>query len=125
MFTYRNYGCRLFQSSSCLGSAAKLELDSKVDEPLKRQKPQAYTPLKGSKDSISESFWTTSNCDMDISTVQSQGSVSSVSTLTHDTRVAGSSNATSEFINHGELSFLLEVLLIVLALPAFNFTFTT
>ncbi|KAL3511889.1 hypothetical protein ACH5RR_024606 [Cinchona calisaya] len=91
-------------SSSFLGSATKPNLDSTVDEPLKKQKPQDHhIPLKGSKASISESFWMTSNCDMDISTVQSQVSISSGSTSTHDTHGAGSSNAPSEFVNHGLL----------------------
>lgn len=57
-----------------------------------------------SKPSISEGFWTTSTCDMDNSAVQSQGSISSIST-SHQTLDpngnAASANGPSEFVNHG------------------------
>lgn len=56
--------------------------------------------------SISGDFWSTSACDMDNSTVQSQGSISSFnkSIYAPDTHAGVSgSNPPSEFVNHGLL----------------------
>lgn len=105
---FRTSECHSLQSSGCLGSATEPKLDSTVDEPLQQKKPQAQRCSKYSKTSISEteSFWTNSNYDMGTSAVQSRGSVSSVSSLLMDTHGAGSSNASSEFVNHGKLIFV-------------------
>jgi hypothetical protein len=74
-----------------------------VDAPSKGLKNQGRT-LK--KPSISEDFWTTSTWDMENSAVQSQGSISSISTtnqILDPHAVAGSANTPSEFVNHGLL----------------------
>ncbi|XP_021672561.1 uncharacterized protein LOC110659025 isoform X3 [Hevea brasiliensis] len=93
--------CDLQQSSGCLGCYKKPTLITSVDEPSKGSKIQGQTVKKPS---ISEDFWTTSTCDMDNSAVQSQGSMSSISTINqiHDPHGGSSStNAPSEFVNHG------------------------
>ncbi|KAJ9190035.1 hypothetical protein P3X46_001272 [Hevea brasiliensis] len=90
-------------SSSCLGCYKKPTLITSVDEPSKGSKIQGQTVKKPS---ISEEFWTTSTCDMDKSAVQSQGSMSSISTInqTHDLHGGSSStSAPAEFVNHGLL----------------------
>ncbi|KAL3528867.1 hypothetical protein ACH5RR_008189 [Cinchona calisaya] len=87
----------------CLGSVSEPKLDLTVEEPLQQEKPEAQTPFKKSKASISESFWTNSNCDMDVRAFQSQGSVSSVSSSLTEVPGAGSSKASSDFVNHGLL----------------------
>lgn len=63
------------------------------------------------KPSISEDFWTTSTWDMDNSAVQSQGSMSSISTnQTLDPHGGSGSNTTpSEFVNHGKFFVPFEV----------------
>ncbi|KAF2299668.1 hypothetical protein GH714_002292 [Hevea brasiliensis] len=91
------------KSSSCLGCYKKPTLITSVDEPSKGSKIQGQTVKKPS---ISEEFWTTSTCDMDKSAVQSQGSMSSISTInqTHDLHGGSSStSAPAEFVNHGLL----------------------
>ncbi|XP_021610374.1 uncharacterized protein LOC110613516 isoform X2 [Manihot esculenta] len=87
----------------CLGCYKKPTLITSVDEPSKGSEIQGQTVKKPS---ISEGFWTTSTCDMDNSAAQSQGSMSSISTInqTHDLHGGSSSNnAPSEFVNHGVL----------------------
>ncbi|GMP34770.1 hypothetical protein CsSME_00007503 [Camellia sinensis var. sinensis] len=66
-------------NSGCLGIHCKSKLITSISEPLKRPKLQEQ---KASKLSISEDFWTTNTCEMDNSAVQSQGSISSISTST-------------------------------------------
>ncbi|XP_021627210.1 uncharacterized protein LOC110625848 isoform X4 [Manihot esculenta] len=90
-------------NSGCLGCYKKPTLITSVDEPSKGSKVQGQTVKKPS---ISEEFWTTSTCDMDNSAVQSQGSMSSISTINqiHDLHGGSSSTtAPSEFVNHGLL----------------------
>lgn len=55
------------------------------------------------KPSISEDFWTSSTFDMDNSAVQSQGSISSISTInqTLDPNSGAFATNSSEFVNHG------------------------
>lgn len=92
----------LQQNSGCLGCYKKPTLITSVDEPSKGSEIQGQTVKKPS---ISEGFWTTSTCDMDNSAAQSQGSMSSISTInqTHDLHGGSSSNnAPSEFVNHGK-----------------------
>ncbi|XP_024021876.1 uncharacterized protein LOC21408465 isoform X1 [Morus notabilis] len=57
------------------------------------------------KPSISEDFWTSSTFDMDNSAVQSQGSISSISTInqTLDPNSGACATNSSEFVNHGLL----------------------
>ncbi|XP_030457563.1 uncharacterized protein LOC115678342 [Syzygium oleosum] len=56
------------------------------------------------KPSKSEDFWSTSTFDMDHSAVQSQGSMSSISTSqTLNAHGGTSSGGTPEFVNHGLL----------------------
>ncbi|KAB1218696.1 hypothetical protein CJ030_MR3G026576, partial [Morella rubra] len=93
----------LQQSSGCLGCYTKPKLTTSVDSQSKRLQSQSR---KVKKPSISEGFWTTSTWDMDNSAVQSQGSISSISTTNQILdmhSVAGSTNPPSEFVNHGLL----------------------
>ncbi|KAK6267626.1 hypothetical protein QUC31_011786 [Theobroma cacao] len=92
----------LFKSSGCLGCYKRPTFNPLVNESSKGLNVQDQTVRKAS---ISEDFWTTSTCDMDNSAVQSQGSISSISTSNqtldpHDS--AASANAPSEFVNHGK-----------------------
>ncbi|EOY25800.1 PREDICTED: uncharacterized protein LOC18595248 isoform X4 [Theobroma cacao] len=87
----------------CLGCYKRPTFNPLVNESSKGLNVQDQTVRKAS---ISEDFWTTSTCDMDNSAVQSQGSISSISTSNqtldpHDS--AASANAPSEFVNHGLL----------------------
>ncbi|XP_012073192.1 uncharacterized protein LOC105634861 isoform X4 [Jatropha curcas] len=85
----------------CLGCYKKPTLITSIDEPSKKIRGQAVK-----KPSISEDFWTTSTCDMDNSAVQSQGSMSSISTVNQTLDPHGGSSSTiapSEFVNHGLL----------------------
>ncbi|PPD71250.1 hypothetical protein GOBAR_DD31857 [Gossypium barbadense] len=66
-----------FNSSGCLGCCTRPIFNPLVNESSKGLKFQGQ---KVSKPSTSEGFWTTSTCDMDNSAVQSQGSISSIST---------------------------------------------
>ncbi|XP_022152159.1 uncharacterized protein LOC111019947 [Momordica charantia] len=87
----------------CLGSCTKPKLRTKRNNPLKGL-PIQCRGLK--KPSISEDFWTTSTFDVDNSAGQSQGSMSSMSTINqmHDPHgSSGNVHNTSEFINHGLL----------------------
>ncbi|XP_065867116.1 uncharacterized protein [Euphorbia lathyris] len=93
----------MYGNSNCVGCYKKPTLIASADEPSKGSKTQTQS-LK--KPSISEDFWTTSTCDMDQSAVQSQGSMSSISTLNQTLDLHGgssSSNAPSEYVNHGLL----------------------
>ncbi|XP_068303260.1 uncharacterized protein [Pyrus communis] len=86
----------------CLACHSKNALKTKVNEPPKGLLNERRTEKKPS---ISEDFWTTSTWDMDNSAVQSQGSISSISTnQTLDPHGGSGSNSTpSEFVNHGLL----------------------
>ncbi|KAE8696120.1 putative small heat-shock protein [Hibiscus syriacus] len=93
--------------SGCLGCYKRTTFNPLVNESSKGLKVQGET---GKKASISEGFWTTSTCDMDNSAVQSQGSISSISTnnqtLDPHGRVAAA-NAPAEFVNHGKFPSLI------------------
>ncbi|KAG2723096.1 hypothetical protein I3760_02G156400 [Carya illinoinensis] len=87
----------------CLGCYTKSPLTKSVDAPSKGLQIQDQ---KVKKPSILEDFWTTSTWDMDNSAIQSQGSISSISTNNQvlDLHgVAGSANTPSEYVNHGLL----------------------
>ncbi|KAG4199069.1 hypothetical protein ERO13_A05G126000v2 [Gossypium hirsutum] len=92
---------KMFISSGCLGCCARPIFNPLVNESSKGLKFQGQTV---SKPNISEGFWTTSTCDMDNSAVQSQGSISSISTSNQTLDPNGnaaSANGPSEFVNHG------------------------
>ncbi|XP_072985480.1 uncharacterized protein [Typha latifolia] len=86
----------------CLGCYTKPTAIIAVDEPSKGLKIQGRTVQKPS---VSEDFWSTSTYDMEKSGVQSQRSISSISTSaqTADHQGAGSSSNHPEFVNHGLL----------------------
>ncbi|KAG7014135.1 hypothetical protein SDJN02_24308, partial [Cucurbita argyrosperma subsp. argyrosperma] len=90
-------------NSGCLGCCTKPKLKTKLNEPSKGQ-PIHCDGLE--KPSRSEDFWTTSTFDVDNSAGQSQGSMSSMSTINQMHNPHGSSGNVhnpSEFINHGFL----------------------
>ncbi|XP_047327488.1 uncharacterized protein LOC124931136 isoform X3 [Impatiens glandulifera] len=92
---------RIFRN--CLGCCSQPPLIIAVDEPSNGLKIQGRTVKKAS---ISEDFWSTSACEVDNSTFQSQRSMSSISTSNAPQDVstsAGSSNHPTEFVNHGLL----------------------
>uniref|UniRef100_A0A5B7BRX3 Gag1-like clamp domain-containing protein n=1 Tax=Davidia involucrata TaxID=16924 RepID=A0A5B7BRX3_DAVIN len=90
-------------SRGCLGCYTKPPLIVAVDEPSKGLRIQGRSV---EKTSITEDFWSTSTCEMDNSAVQSQRSISSISTSnqTLDSQsCAGSTSNPTEFVNHGLL----------------------
>ncbi|KAF6151193.1 hypothetical protein GIB67_037401, partial [Kingdonia uniflora] len=90
-------------SRGCLGCCTKSTPVIVVDEPSKGLRIQDRSVKKTG---ISEDFWSTSTFDMDNSTVQSQRSVSSMSTSTQapDSHSgSGSTSNLSEFVNPGLL----------------------
>lgn len=73
-----------------------------MDEPSKGLKIQGRTVKKPN---FSEEFWSTSTYEMENSGVQSQKSISSISTLVNTLDHHGGIGSTSnhpEFVNHGE-----------------------
>ncbi|XP_010254414.1 PREDICTED: uncharacterized protein LOC104595391 isoform X1 [Nelumbo nucifera] len=91
----------LFSSRGCLGCCTKPTPIIAVDEPSKGLRIQGRTVKKPS---ISEDFWSTSTCEMDNSAVQSQRSISSISTSYQvDPHGVGSTSNPTEFVNHGLL----------------------
>nr|DAD27171.1 TPA_asm: hypothetical protein HUJ06_028639 [Nelumbo nucifera] len=85
----------------CLGCCTKPTPIIAVDEPSKGLRIQGRTVKKPS---ISEDFWSTSTCEMDNSAVQSQRSISSISTSYQvDPHGVGSTSNPTEFVNHGLL----------------------
>nr|XP_029117294.1 uncharacterized protein LOC105033975 isoform X4 [Elaeis guineensis] len=93
---------RLHGSRGCLGCCSKPTPIIAVDEPSKGLKIQGRT-IK--KTSVSEDFWSTSTHEMENSGVQSQRSISSISTSMQnlDHHGAASTSNPSEFVNHGLL----------------------
>lgn len=94
----------LQQSRGCLGCCSKPTPIIAVDEPSKGLKIQGRNIKKAS---VSEDFWSTSTHEMENSGVQSQRSISSISTSVQnvDHHGAGSTSNPSEFINHGKGKF--------------------
>lgn len=88
----------------CFGRCAKSQPVIAVDEPSKGLRIQGRLVKKNS---ISEDFWSTSTCEMDNSTIQSQRSISSISvsnqSLLNQFNGTGNSSNHSEFVNHGYL----------------------
>ncbi|KAG7021782.1 hypothetical protein SDJN02_15509 [Cucurbita argyrosperma subsp. argyrosperma] len=90
---------RLFACmGGCFGCCTKPTPIIAVDEPSKGLRIQGRVVKKRS---ISDGFWSTSTCDLDNSTIQSQPSISSISTsnltLTHS-NVGGSVSNPPEFV---------------------------
>ncbi|XP_057421353.1 uncharacterized protein LOC130715293 isoform X2 [Lotus japonicus] len=74
-----------------------------VDEPAKGLRIQGQSVRKPT---ISDGFWSSSTCDLDNSTIQSQKSISSVSTLNnilYHSNGTSSAGTTAEFVNEGLL----------------------
>ncbi|XP_021912508.1 uncharacterized protein LOC110826215 [Carica papaya] len=89
----------------CLGCCNKPPIVISVDEPSKGLKIQGKSVKKAS---VSEDFWSSSACEIDNSTVQSQRSISLMSTsdLPLDPcSSAGTSSNPVEFVNHGLLQW--------------------
>ncbi|KAM0944909.1 hypothetical protein DsansV1_C11g0114021 [Dioscorea sansibarensis] len=89
----------------CLGCCTKPTPIIAVDEPSKGLRIQGRTVRKPS---ISEDFWSTSTYEMENSGVQSQRSVSSISTSAQTLDAgSGSSSNPAEFVNHATIVLLL------------------
>ncbi|KAL0692301.1 hypothetical protein Bca4012_059481 [Brassica carinata] len=96
-------GAELFPDTNakyrgCFGCCNKPPLIVAVDEPSKGLRIQGRLVKKPS---VSDDFWSTSTCEMDNSTMQSQRSVSSIS-FTNNTAASASSSNPNEFVNNGE-----------------------
>ncbi|XP_025012507.1 uncharacterized protein LOC8259455 isoform X2 [Ricinus communis] len=96
--------CKAFFSSrGCFGCCIKPSTSITVDNSSKGLRNQEQTAKQLG---ISDDFWSTSAGEMDYSGVQSQRSVSSISTLNQPFDPytnAGSTSNPSEFVNHGLL----------------------
>ncbi|XP_011020132.1 PREDICTED: uncharacterized protein LOC105122612 isoform X2 [Populus euphratica] len=85
----------------CFGCCTKPTPIIAVDEPSKGLRIQGRVVTKPS---ISDDFWSTSTCDLDNSTVQSQRSISSISLPNQNPASStGGMGSNSEFVNHGLL----------------------
>ena len=91
----------LLQSRGCFGCCAKPTPIIAVDEPSKRLRIQGRSVRKAS---LSEDFWSTSAHEMENSGIQSQRSMSSISTLAQssDQHASGRCSNPNEFMNQGE-----------------------
>ncbi|XP_034917731.1 uncharacterized protein [Populus alba] len=92
----------VFSSRGCFGCCAKPPTIIAIDASSKGRRVQKRSVKKSSK---SNNFWSTSAGDMENSTMHSQGSLSSISTLNQqlDPSNAGSTSNSSEFVNRGLL----------------------
>ncbi|ERN03743.1 hypothetical protein AMTR_s00078p00048610 [Amborella trichopoda] len=90
------------KSRGCFGCCTKPSPIIAVDEPSKGLRIQGRTVKKPS---LSEDFWSTSPYEMDNSGVQSQRSISSISTSNQnpDPHSGQCSTGPTEFVNHGFL----------------------
>ncbi|CAI0415076.1 unnamed protein product [Linum tenue] len=89
-------------SRGCFGCCAKPTTVVSVNEHSKSLRPQERIAKKYS---ITDDFWSSSAAEMDNSAIQSQRSMSSISTLNQPLDPcsnAGSSSNPSEFVNHGK-----------------------
>ena len=94
----------LQQSSVCLSCHTKPKpVRVTVNEPPKRVVTNSTRSAVRKPASVSEDFWTSSAFDMDNSAVQSQGSISSISTINQTLDPSSSSVSANqpEFVNHG------------------------
>ncbi|KAG6662471.1 hypothetical protein I3843_03G227700 [Carya illinoinensis] len=90
-------------NSGCFGCCSKPTPIIAVDEPSKGLKIQGR---RVRKPSISDDFWSTSTYDPDNSTIQSQRSISSISTSNQTLNSGsgiGSKSCNSHYVNHGLL----------------------
>ncbi|XP_041005988.1 uncharacterized protein LOC121250823 [Juglans microcarpa x Juglans regia] len=90
-------------TGGCFGCCSKPTPIIAVDEPSKGLKIQGRMVRKPS---ISDDFWSTSTYDPDNSTIQSQRSISSISTSNQTLNSGsgiGSTSCNSHFVNHGLL----------------------
>ncbi|CAH2044410.1 unnamed protein product, partial [Thlaspi arvense] len=87
----------LQQYRGCFGCCNKPPLIVAVDEPSKGLRIQGRLVKKPS---VSDDFWSTSTCEMDNSTMQSQRSMSSIS-FTNNTATSASTSNPTEFVNNG------------------------
>ncbi|XP_062089857.1 uncharacterized protein LOC133796384 [Humulus lupulus] len=87
----------------CLACHTKPKPVTVDEQPPKRLSHQGRRSAR--KPSQSEDFWTTSTFDMDNSAIQSQGSISSISTInqTLDPNGVALNANPNEFVNHGLL----------------------
>jgi hypothetical protein len=92
----------LQQSRNCFGCAKSTPITA-VDEPSKGLRIQGRSIKRRS---LSEDFWSTSPREMENSALQSQRSMSSISTAAQssDQHGAGSSSNPNEFVNQGKTS---------------------
>ena len=75
-----------------------------VDEPSKGLRIQGRAV---NKPSISNDFWSSSTCDLDYSTVQSQRSISSISVSNFNPGCStGGMSSNYEFVNHGKMQLI-------------------
>ncbi|CAN4112995.1 unnamed protein product [Withania somnifera] len=87
----------------CFGCCSKSQPIIAVDEPSKGLRIQGKLVRKPS---VSDDFWSTSTCEMEISTVQSRRSMSSISISNQSlSQSSGTGNAgnNNDFVNHGYL----------------------
>ncbi|KAH7524655.1 hypothetical protein FEM48_Zijuj06G0142600 [Ziziphus jujuba var. spinosa] len=94
------------QSRGCLGCFTKPTLIIAVDEPSKGLKIQGRAVRKSS---VSEDIWSSSTLDMDNSALQSQRSISLISTSNQALDPQSTSTSTlnpPEFVNHGKFMLL-------------------
>ena len=92
------------QNSGCFGCCTQPTPIIAVDEPSKGLRIQGRVVTKPS---ISDDFWSTSTCDLDNSTVQSQRSISSISLPNKNPASStGGMSSNSEFVNHGKLKLI-------------------
>lgn len=89
------------QSRGCLGCFSKPAIVITADEPSNGLKHREQAVKKPT---YTEDFWSTSTGDMDNSAIQSQRSISSISTSnqTVDPHISSGSKP-AEFVNHGKL----------------------
>ncbi|KAF9662901.1 hypothetical protein SADUNF_Sadunf18G0102600 [Salix dunnii] len=95
----------LFRATSSISSVAMKQKETyeltAVDEPSKGLRIQGRAV---NKPSISNDFWSSSTCDLDYSTVQSQRSISSISVSNFNPGCSsGGMSSNYEFVNHGLL----------------------
>ncbi|XP_021670996.2 uncharacterized protein LOC110657882 isoform X2 [Hevea brasiliensis] len=106
MESFKNKCKDIFSSRGCFGCCAKPPTILAVDHSSKGLRIQDQT---AKRDSISDDFWSTSAGEMDCSGLQSQRSISSISTLNQPFDPytnAGSTSNPSEFVNHGLLLWM-------------------
>ncbi|KAI3827355.1 hypothetical protein L1987_01428 [Smallanthus sonchifolius] len=89
----RSLDCMGAKSSGCFGCCSKSMPVIAVDEPSKGLRIQGRAVTKSS---LSDDFWSTTTCDVDIAAIQSQKSISSIGG-----GGGGSTNIQQDFVNPG------------------------